>query len=99
MLCLLTVAARATPKAVEGAIYGLLMATIGLAGALGEKIGASLYDFFGPSHHYTTTHGWHWLLGIGLAFTLGAVIFIPFLPAWARSNVRLSELKGEEVVL
>ena len=95
ILSLLTVAARATPKAVEGAIYGLLMASIGLAGALGEKIGSSLYEYFGPSHHYTTGHGWHWLLGIGLAFTLAAAIFIPFLPAWTRSNVPLGELRGE----
>lgn len=98
-LCLLTIAARATPRAAEGAVYGLLMAAIGLAGALGEKIGATLYDFFGTSNHYTATHGWHWLLAIGFVFTLVAGVFIPFLPAWARSNVRLGDLKGEEVVL
>lgn len=84
-LALLTLAARATPKGVEATVYGLVMAATYLAGALGEKIGASIYTYFGPPH-YSTAHGWFTLLWFGFAFTVIAAIFIPFLPAWARSK-------------
>jgi MFS family permease len=85
-LCLLTLAARTCPPGVEGTIYGLVMSAIALAGAFGEKIGASLYDHFGPATHHTVTYGWHGLLWTGFAFTVVAAVFIPFLPAWSRSN-------------
>ncbi|HET6387361.1 MAG TPA: MFS transporter [Armatimonadota bacterium] len=85
-LCLLTVAARACPPGIEGTIYGLVIAAITLAGALGEKMGSSIYDYFGPSHHYPTAHGWFTLLWFGFAFTVIAVVFIPFLPEWTKSS-------------
>lgn len=84
-LALLTLAARATPRGVEGTVYGLVMAAISLAGTLGEKIGATIFTDFGPPH-YSVIHGWYVLQGVGFAFTVIAAIFIPFLPAWARSK-------------
>lgn len=84
-LSLLTLAARATPKGVEGTVYGLVMAATYLAGNLGDLIGSSIFTAFGPPHH-STAHGWFALLWFGFAFTVIAVIFIPFLPAWARSK-------------
>ncbi len=85
-LCLGMLAAKACPPGIEGTVYGLIMAAIQLGGVLSEKFGGVLYDYFGPlnAHHYTIQHGWLWALGIGLGFTLFAVVFIPFLPAWAR---------------
>ena len=85
-LCLGMLAAKACPPGIEGTVYGLIMAAIQLGGVLSEKFGGVLYDYFGPlnAHHYTIQHGWLWALGIGLGFTLFAVMFIPFLPAWAR---------------
>ncbi|BDI29164.1 hypothetical protein CCAX7_12150 [Capsulimonas corticalis] len=85
-LCLLTLAARACPPKIEGAIYGLVIAAIGLAGTLGEKMGASIYDYFGPATGHTIPHGWFTLLWCGLAITVATAIFIPFLPAWAKSS-------------
>lgn len=86
-LCLGMLAAKACPPGIEGTVYGLIMAAIQLGSVLSEKFGGVLYDYFGPlnsAHHYTIQHGWLWALGIGLGFTLLAVVFIPFLPAWAR---------------
>lgn len=74
---------------VEGTIYGLIMSAIAIAGVLSDKIGGSMYDFFGPlnaSHHWTITHGWDYSLWVGMAFTLVGFVFIPFLPAWAKSR-------------
>lgn len=91
-LCLNMLAAKACPPGVEGTIYGLVMAVIQLGGVLSEKFGGVLYDYFGPlnqAHHYTTQHGWFWALAVGLGFTLLAVVFIPFLPEWARSKERV----------
>ena len=83
-LALLTLAARATPKGIEGTVYGLVMAAIYLAGALGEKVGSAFYTSLGWSH--STTFAWYGLQWFGFAFTVIAVIFIPFLPTWARSR-------------
>jgi MFS family permease len=97
-LCLNTLAARACPPGIEGAVYGLVMAAIALGGSLTGQFGSWLYDFFGPlnkAHHYSVTHGWDWSLYIGLAFTLVAGFFIPFLPAWARSREPLQPLARE----
>ncbi|MBV9384964.1 MAG: MFS transporter [Chroococcidiopsidaceae cyanobacterium CP_BM_ER_R8_30] len=96
-LCLNVLAAKACPPGIEGTIYGLVMAVIQLGGVLSEKFGGVLYDYFGPlnqAHHYTTQHGWLWALSIGLGFTLLAVIFIPFLPAWAKSHEGMNSTAG-----
>ena len=88
-LCLFTLAARACPPGVEGAVYGLVMSAIAIAGVLSDKIGGNMYDYFGPlntAHHWTITHGWDYSLWVGLAFTLVGFVFIPFLPAWAKSR-------------
>ncbi len=85
-LCLLTLAARACPPGIEGTVYGLVMSAIYLAGALGEKLGANLFDTFGPVSHHSVAHGWFGLLWCGFAFTVVAAVFIPFLPAWAKSR-------------
>jgi hypothetical protein len=85
-LCLLTLAARACPPGIEGTVYGLVMSAISFAGVLGDKMGASIYDAFGPASHHSITHGWFGLLWCGFAFTVVAAVFIPFLPAWAKSR-------------
>ena len=89
-LCLYTLAGRACPVGVEGVIYGLVLSAIALGGTLGDKLGGTLYDTFGPLNHHSVTHGWISMLWFGFGFTVLAVAFIPFLPAWARSGERLS---------
>ncbi len=91
-LCLYTLAGRACPVGAEGAVYGLVLSAIALGGTLGDKLGGSLYDAFGPSSHHTVTHGWIAMLWFGFGFTVIAAGFIPFLPAWARSGERLSAM-------
>jgi MFS family permease len=88
-LCLNTLAARACPPGVEGAVYGLVLSAIAFAGVLSNWIGGKAYDFLGPlnsAHHWTYTHSWVYSQWFGLAFTLVGFVFIPFLPAWARSR-------------
>ncbi len=83
-LFLNTLAARATPPGIEGAVYGVIMAAIALAGNLSEKFGAQLYQYFSTGH--SLPYAWHHMLLIGFLFTIVAFIFIPFLPAWCRSS-------------
>ncbi len=90
-LCLLTLAARACPPHIEGTIYGLFISAIGLAGTLGEKVGGSLYDYFGPTNHHSAAHAWYALNGVGLALTVPAGLLILLLPAWTKSRRPLSE--------
>ncbi len=92
-LCLYTLAGRACPVGVEGVVYGLVLAAIALGGTLGEKLGGTLYDAFGPASHHSVAHGWLSLLWWGFGLTVLAAGFIPFLPAWARSGERLSAAK------
>lgn len=92
-LCMITIAARACPQKVEGSIYGLVLAVIFLANMLGEQVGASVYDHFGPASHHSIAHGWYALLWIAEGLTVAAVVFIPFLPAWTRSNEPLHPQK------
>lgn len=89
-LCLYTLAARACPPKIEGTIYGLVMAAIGLAGTLGEKVGSTLYDHYGPASHHSTAYGWYALNGWGLALTLPAGLLIFWLPRWAKSMKSLA---------
>lgn len=93
-LCLYTLAGRACPVGAEGAVYGLVLSAIALGGTLGDKLGGTLYDVFGPASHHTVTHGWTSMLWFGFGFTILAAGFIPFLPAWARSGERLSAAPG-----
>ena len=86
VLCLYTLAARACPPQISGTIYGLFMAAIGLAGALGEKVGGTLYDSCGPASHHSAAYGWYALNAWGLALTIPAGLLIFFLPAWAKSR-------------
>ena len=95
-LCLMTLAARACPPKIEGTIYGLVIATIGLAGSLGEKLGSTMYDYFGPQSHHSIAHGWYATLWCGFGFTILAGLIIPFLPAWAKSNEPLHPTAPEE---
>lgn len=90
-LCLNTLAARACPKGLEATIYGLVMATIALAGNLCGALGSAIYDYYGPASHHSITNGWNMSNWFGLVFTLVAGIFIPFMPAWTRSRRPLSE--------
>ncbi len=94
-LCLYTLAGRACPVGAEGAVYGLVLSAIALGGALGDKLGGSLYDAFGPSSHHSVTHGWTSMLWFGFGFTVIAAGLIPFLPAWARSGERLGSAVQE----
>ncbi len=90
MLCLYTLAARACPPQIAGTVYGLFLGAITLAGTLGEKVGSTLYDHYGPALHHTAAYGWFALNGWGLALTIPAGLLIFFLPAWARSAQPLS---------
>lgn len=95
-LCLYTLAARACPPGIEGTVYGLVISAITLAGALGDKLGSSIYDHFGPASHHSIAYGWHALNWFGFAFTIVAAVFIPFLPAWSRSSEPLRPIKADE---
>ncbi len=86
VLCLYTLAARACPPQIAGTVYGLFMAAILLAGTLGEKVGSTLYDHYGPASHHSAAYGWFALNGWGLALTLPAGLLIFFLPAWTKSR-------------
>ena len=92
-LCLYTLAGRACPVGVEGVVYGLVLAAIALGGTLGEKLGGTLYDSFGPASHHSVAHGWMSLLWFGFGLTSLAAGLFPFLPAWARGNERLSAVQ------
>ena len=89
-LSLYTLAARACPPRVEGTIYGLFMASMGLAATLSNKIGSVLYDFYGPSHHHAAVYGWYAMTWWGFGLTVLAAGLIPLMPAWARSAQPLS---------
>jgi MFS family permease len=84
-LCLLSLAARACPPSVEATVYGLLIGAINFAGSLGDKLGSTIYEWFGPASGNSIEHGWQALLVFGLVTTLLAPALIPFLPEWARS--------------
>lgn len=89
-LCLYTLAARACPPHIEGTIYGLVLSTIGLAGALGEKVGSTLYDFYGPHSGHSAAYAWYAMNGWGLALTIPAALLILLLPPWTKSRSPLS---------
>ncbi len=86
MVCLNTLAARACPPKIEGTVYGLMQAAMALSLVLCDKFGSTLYDYFGPANHHSITHGWFCALWFGFGFTLLAVFFVPFLPAWAKEG-------------
>ncbi len=90
-LCLYTLAARACPPHIEGTVYGLVLSSIALAGALGEKFGSTLYDFYGPHGGHSAAYAWHAMNGWGLGLTVPAALLILLLPAWAKSREPLSE--------
>lgn len=85
-VCLNTLAARACPPKIEGTVYGLMQAAMALSLVLCDKFGSTLYDYFGPANHHSITHGWFCALWFGFGFTLLAVFFVPWLPAWAKEN-------------
>lgn len=89
-LSLLTLAARACPPKVEGTIYGLSIAAIGLAGTLSDKIASALYDFYGPKNHHSIVYGWHAMSWWGFGLTALAAGLILLMPAWARSTQPLA---------
>lgn len=89
-LCLYTLAARACPPHIEGTVYGLVLSAIGLAGALGDKVGSTLYDSLGPQSHHSAAHAWYAMNGCGLALTVPAALLIFLLPAWTKSREPLS---------
>jgi len=87
-VCLNTLAARACPPTIEGTVYGLMQAALSLSLVLCDKFGSALYDWFGPAHGHSIAHGWFCALWFGFGFTLLAVFFIPFLPAWAKNGAQ-----------
>ncbi len=90
-LCLFTLAAKATPRGIEGTIYGMIMASIALAGSLSELMGAKMYDYFSNGH--SQQYAWNHMLIVGFLFTIVAIVLIPFLPAWAKSKEPLKPEK------
>ncbi len=85
-VCLNTLAARACPPKIEGTVYGLMQAAMALSLVLCDKFGSTLYDYFGPAGGHSIAHGWFCALWFGFGFTLLAVFFVPFLPAWAKEG-------------
>ena len=90
-LSLYTLAARACPPHIEGTVYGLVLSSIALAGALGEKVGSTLYDYYGPQSGHDAAYAWHAINVWGLALTVPAALLILLLPAWTKSRRPLSE--------
>lgn len=78
------------PPNIEGTVYGLMQAALSLSIVLCDKFGSALYDWFGPAHGHSIAHGF-WF---GFGFTLLAVFFVPFLPAWTKSGKRENILEG-----
>lgn len=89
-LSLYTLAARACPPKVEGTIYGLFMASVGLAAVFSNKLGSMLYDFYGPAHHHSAVYGWYAMTWWGFGLTVPAALLILLMPAWSRSRASLS---------
>ena len=89
-LSMLTLAARACPPKVEGTVYGLSIAAIGLAGTLSDKVASMLYDFYGPKNHHSIVYGWYALNWWGFGLTALAAGLIFLMPAWARSTQTLA---------
>jgi MFS family permease len=87
---LVTLAARACPPGIEGTIYALFIASIGLASTVSDKISSSLYDFYGPAHHHSVVYGWHMMTWWGFGLTALAAGLILLMPAWTRSRLPLS---------
>jgi MFS family permease len=83
-LCLLTFAAKVTPKGVEASIYALFVSATAFAGNISNLFGSWMYDFFGPENHHSIVFGWHVCAWVGIFFTLVACVLIPFLPRWTR---------------
>ena len=94
-LSLYTLAARACPPKVEGTIYGLFMASIGLAAVFSNKLGSMLYDFYGPAHHHSAIYGWYAMTWWGFGLTVPAALLILLMPAWSRSRAPLSSKPNE----
>lgn len=88
-LSLLTLAAKACPPRLEGAVYGLILGAQVLALAISNRLGSAVFDYFGPANKYTIEHGWYALLWVGFGFTVLAVAFIPFLPEWTRARTAI----------
>ena len=97
-LSLYTLAARAYPPGVEGTIYALFIAAIGLANTLSNAIGARLYDFYGPMHHHSAVSGWHAMSWWGFGLTVPAGLLILLMPAWSRSTQPLSAKPSLETI-
>ena len=95
--CLYTLAARVCPRGVEAVIYGVFSSAMAFSSQLSEKIGASIYDHFGPAAHFSLVHGWRYSCFYGFWFTVPAVILIPLLPKWTRSRKLVGELTDEDV--
>ena len=91
--------ARACPRGAEGTVFGLIASVKAFFYLLCDYSGTKLYDHFGPlntSHHYTVAHGWNTSVAIGLVCAILQGVFLPFLPAWTRSNASLASPKTEE---
>lgn len=96
-ICIYACSARICPVGAEGTIYGLVLTAMFSTYLFSEKFGSALYDYFGPNNkaaHYSIAHGWYCTLWFGLGFTMLAVLFIPFLPAWTRSKEPLRAMSA-----
>lgn len=92
LLGLLRLGARACPPGIEGTVYGLVLAAQFLGSTLSDKIGGTIYGHFGGSSGHPE-QGWHALLVTAIVFSALAAVFLPFLPAWARSRTPIGTMK------
>ncbi len=93
-LCMAVLAARVCLRRIEGTVYALYGAASAMGYQIGNKTGSLLYDHFGANHQIA--HGWHAMLWVAMGTTALAAVFIPFMPAWARSRKNLKALAEDE---
>ena len=79
-----TLGARACPPRAEAIVYAIVLAAADLGSTCSDVIGSSIYTLFSHGHHLT--RGYYALNTAALIYILPAALFIPFMPAWARSR-------------
>ncbi len=91
-----TLGARACPPGAEAVVYAAVLAAADLGSMCSDVVGSSIYTLFSHGHHLT--RGYYALNTAALIYILPAALFIPFMPAWARSRQTLAEQTHAEPI-
>ena len=97
LLGVMTLAARSCPLRAEAVVFGAMMAMTALGNNVSEFFGSAIYTHFSHGHHFA--HGWSNMIISGMIYGASIALFIPFLPAWARSKQTLVEQTRERQAL